>query len=386
METILFAVLGISPSVLTETVWALTQEKDPVIPDRIVVLTTTIGRQTLARNLFGRDRGWERLVATLVEEGHQVDGKLRFGLASDHVRLFPAHSGDSDLADLVTSADNLAAADFILRELRSFTENPGTRVLASIAGGRKTMSALLMSCMSLLGRKQDRVLHVLVTPPFDTPLDPPFLFPEDGIIHRPRDGEGHQSTGAAIDLIDVPFVRMRGWYEGAFKTVPPGYAALVAGVQRKAPPAAVRPAITFNRSKGTLLIEGTPAVALSAPEAAVLSLQFGGVANHSDMTTRLLLLKKASFPTQSPGWLYDFQESSRFDPRRDSREEKPLSHDEAIATTRRILSGIRKKLRGCAPLAPFLPELLPTQEAETTYSKLRLTGPDPLADIRGYPQ
>ncbi|NLC81659.1 MAG: hypothetical protein GX748_10790 [Lentisphaerae bacterium] len=38
------------------------------------------------------------------------------------------------------------------------------------------MSALMMSCMSLLGRTEDRLLHVLVNPPFDGPMNPPFLF------------------------------------------------------------------------------------------------------------------------------------------------------------------------------------------------------------------
>lgn len=36
-ERVLFAVLGMSPAVLTETVWALARETPSVIPHRVVV-------------------------------------------------------------------------------------------------------------------------------------------------------------------------------------------------------------------------------------------------------------------------------------------------------------------------------------------------------------
>jgi len=383
-ECVLFAVLGMSPSVLTETVWALAGERDKRLPDRVVVLTTSEGRKKLARDLFDSGRGpggWERLRKALKARGLDSAGRLQFGPAADHVRLFPAPSGAGDLADIATSADNLAAADFILRELRAFTENPDTTVLASIAGGRKTMSALLMSCMSLLGREQDRVLHVLVNPPYDTPLDPPFLFPERGVRHATRDGKALRSNDARIELIDVPFVRMRGWYEGAFRSAPPGYAALVSGVQRKAPPAAVRPSLTLDRRGGQLLVAGNSATYFSASEFTVLCLQLAGTWCHAEMTQLLLKLKQARLSSHSPPWVHDFQASSRFF----DEEGNPLELAEAIETLRRLLSSARKKIAAIRELAPVVHELLPKREAATTYRKVRLAGPDPFADIRGYP-
>jgi len=38
-----------SPAVLTETVWALAQEKPAVIPDRVIVLTTAAGASSAAQ-------------------------------------------------------------------------------------------------------------------------------------------------------------------------------------------------------------------------------------------------------------------------------------------------------------------------------------------------
>ena len=51
-QIILLAVTGMSPAVLTETVWALAKETPPVIPDRVVVITTTQGRAAIEQNLF----------------------------------------------------------------------------------------------------------------------------------------------------------------------------------------------------------------------------------------------------------------------------------------------------------------------------------------------
>jgi hypothetical protein len=38
-EVVLLAVTGMSPAILTETIWALAQENPPILPDRIAVLT-----------------------------------------------------------------------------------------------------------------------------------------------------------------------------------------------------------------------------------------------------------------------------------------------------------------------------------------------------------
>ena len=48
-RTILVAGMGTSSAVLTETVWALTHQKQPVVPDEIVVITTKSGKNALRR-------------------------------------------------------------------------------------------------------------------------------------------------------------------------------------------------------------------------------------------------------------------------------------------------------------------------------------------------
>ena len=63
-------------------------------------------------------------------------------------------------------------------------EDNGTELHVSIAGGRKTMSALLFSCMSLLGREQDKVYHELLLPALEGGVTPTFYYPKRGKLSK----------------------------------------------------------------------------------------------------------------------------------------------------------------------------------------------------------
>src|ERR1035437_8468964 len=99
-STILLAVTGMSPAVLTETVWALAQEKEPVIPDRIVVITTISGRQAIERELLMPVRPdaptvWQQLRRSVLGKAAEQDPRLNL----DAVRLIEApnpRTGTSD--------------------------------------------------------------------------------------------------------------------------------------------------------------------------------------------------------------------------------------------------------------------------------------------------
>ena len=223
-EIVLLAVTGMSPAVLTETLWALAHPTDgqaPVIPDRVVVVTTTDGRDEINRQLFARTAEgegccvWEAFRAALVAAGYSLHGKLRFGTTGDDVRVFttsdPRTGQTQELADIRTPADNAAAADFLLRQVREIVETPDSRLIASLAGGRKTMGALLYACLSLIGRETDRLTHVLVNAPFEDPrLKPRFYFPTQASqsLVLP-DGTPAQAARARIELADLPFVPLR---------------------------------------------------------------------------------------------------------------------------------------------------------------------------------
>jgi CRISPR-associated protein (TIGR02584 family) len=234
-----------SPAIITETVWALANPVgggQRIVPDEIVVITTARGAEDLRKALLTPKREWGgRAVWECLREAILGASKRRAGqkpprnllqLASARVIELPdAKSGvKQPAADLRSAADNAAAADFILEEVRRLTENPDNRVIASLAGGRKTMGALLYAAMSLLGHETDRVTHVLVNDPFETCRD--FFYPNQPPaqeLFAVAGGERRvlRAADARIELADVPFVPLRNLFEHDLARLPGGFVALV---------------------------------------------------------------------------------------------------------------------------------------------------------------
>ncbi len=206
---ILISLVGTSPAVVTETVYCLASEDPQTAPDEIVAITTSKGKGCIAAELF--EAGvWKRMLDNL----SMPSSKCSFSTASCHIRVIPNSDKSGDTDDIIHSADNESAADFIMETLRQFTENPDTEIVFSIAGGRKTMSALGALAMSMLGRECDRLCHVLVSPPFDNPgLSPKFHYPGSSKSHLTPDGKRLCSTEAIISLCDIPFVRLRNLFQ-----------------------------------------------------------------------------------------------------------------------------------------------------------------------------
>jgi CRISPR-associated protein (TIGR02584 family) len=253
---VLIAVTGMSPAILTETVWALAQQEDPWIPDQVIAITTRTGK-TAIEQLLLNGGGWARLRSALAKKGLPVTESMAFG-ASDSIRVIG--DGSRDYEDIATPEESGIAADFLLGVLRQYTEQPDTEIMASIAGGRKTMSALMMSCISLLGRTQDRACHVLADDAF-LAANRDFLFPANQ----------REQNAAKVQLCEIPFVRVRGWYEKEFHKVPPSYMQLVNKVQGIAPAPANYPLLTLDAVKGSFLIDKQP-VSLSNSEFALVYL------------------------------------------------------------------------------------------------------------------
>ncbi|MGC9035395.1 MAG: CRISPR-associated ring nuclease Csm6 [Verrucomicrobiia bacterium] len=240
-EVVLLAVTGMSPAVLTETIWALAHpvpdpDDSPIIPHRVVVITTSRGREEIIKALFtksplfGDKTVWESLREQLAKEGFDVKDRLLFGTTGDDIRVFtkpePRNNQNYELDDIRTPEDNEAAADFILESLRAFVEDPDKIVIGSIAGGRKTMSALLYACFCLIGRDCDRLTHVLVNEPFEQLRD--FFFPsQPGAVITHRDGGKFNPADAKIQLAEIPFVPLRYLFQRELGRPAGGFMRLV---------------------------------------------------------------------------------------------------------------------------------------------------------------
>lgn len=258
-QTVLLAVTGMSPAILTETVWALAM-REKTIPSRVIAVTTAAGRERL-RDLWmpdpalGGSAPWEALRSALETAGHRLEGRLRFGDTADDIRVITSSNRSTgrsvELEDIRTAADNTTAADFILEQVRGIVANPDTRLVASIAGGRKTMGTLLYAAVSLLGRDADRVTHVLVEPPFESQKG--FWFPGQPATK----GKKSQSPTPWVELADIPFVPLRDKITGTFGREPGSFLTLAA-LCRKSGGRDSTPTLSLSESTPGCRVDGLP--------------------------------------------------------------------------------------------------------------------------------
>lgn len=221
-QTVLICAVGTTPAIITETVWALAQREEPIIPDRVVAITTATGRDGIVEQLFTEIHGqppiWIQLKTKLLSKP-EMPKKLVFGTEGDyiHVMTMPDKDGiPRALKDIRTVGENQTAADSILRVVDSYAKLKDTRVIGLMAGGRKTNSALMYACMSLVGKDDDMVCHVLVPPEYENrQLDPRLYFPKQKpeTLSLPAYGDNKpkslRAVDAEIEFIEVPFVPLR---------------------------------------------------------------------------------------------------------------------------------------------------------------------------------
>ena len=165
---ILLAVTGLSPQVVTETLYALAVRAEdagaPFVPTEIHLMTTQKGKQLARASLLHPDGGQFH---ALLKDYPQI-GKPLFDERRIHVISGP---DGADLEDIRSPEENAAAADTITALVADLTQDANAALHVSIAGGRKTMGFYLGYAFSLFARPQDQLSHVLVTAPFENHPD-----------------------------------------------------------------------------------------------------------------------------------------------------------------------------------------------------------------------
>lgn len=375
-EVILLAITGMSPAILTETIWALAREPQPVIPERVIVVTTTSGREQLKRlfepaaQLGGRPP-WGALREDLSAAGFDLEAKLRFGLTGDDVRVITTGDGPGatsrELADLRSREDNAATADFLLDQVRALAANPDCRVVASLAGGRKTMGALLYACFTLAAREQDRLTHVLVSEPFETlpgfwfPTQPGGPLPWSRSSRTEATGETVAPASAVIELAEVPFVPLANLFRKQLGQNAGRFARLVDFCRDEVSQrSAAHLQLTINANSGPIQLNGRP-LRLPRREHALLHFLAQRAKTgappfemQKDAVDPLAEFIRAEFPAG---------------PSDKNSPSRPRFADEE--DVRRVLSDLRRILRGKGEDYALLADLLP----EKGRFSLKLAGP-----------
>ena len=143
------------------------------------------------------------------------------------------------LGDIRSEADNIAAADAITELMRELTSDDGNALHVSIAGGRKDYGVLPRLRLSLYGRIQDRLSHVLVNAPYESHPDFFYPTPKRELI-QDRNNEFHDARNAKVTLAEIPFVRMREGLAPELMEGKASFSGTVADAQRALPPLALR--------------------------------------------------------------------------------------------------------------------------------------------------
>jgi CRISPR-associated protein (TIGR02584 family) len=207
----LLAVSGLSPQIVTETVYALAvgvPAADRFVPTEIEIVTTAEGAGRIERCLLDPDNGaFHRLCSDFGLTG------IEFTARQIHV---VQDTDGSPLSDIRTEEQNTQLADTITGRVRALTADPNCALHVSLAGGRKTMGFYAGYALSLFGREQDRLSHVLVSEPYES--KPGFWYPEPGA----------DSADACVTLASIPFVRLRHGLPRTLRDGSEGFAATVA--------------------------------------------------------------------------------------------------------------------------------------------------------------
>ncbi len=204
MKNILLAVTGLSPQVITETLYALHQNNRKI--DSVHVITTRDGKEKIYAELIDRGEGY---FYRYLSEYDIYPATIDFSYKNIHV-ITDAHG--NEIPDIISEVDNEKLLKKCLDLTFHFTNRPDTAVFFSIAGGRKTMSSCLTLAAQMYGRPQDRLYHVLVSPEFESSRN--FYYPpKESQRIKLADNKGQpfykETKFAQVNLIPVPFVSIR---------------------------------------------------------------------------------------------------------------------------------------------------------------------------------
>jgi len=200
-KRILLAVSGLTPQIVTETLYALAKRtEDPFVPTEVHLLSTNEGSKRARLLLLSEHPGWFRRLC----EDYNLRG-IEFPEQNIHV---VCGRDGKPMDDIRTAEDNQCAADCITEQVRLLTGDPDSSLHVSLAGGRKTMGFYAGYALSLFGRPQDRLSHVLAPPDYEFATD--FFYPS--ATRRVIEGKDKKPLDAAeakLMLAEIPVVSMR---------------------------------------------------------------------------------------------------------------------------------------------------------------------------------
>lgn len=217
---VLIAVAGLTPQIITETLYYLTQCKKPAVNiSEAYVLTTSEGRKRVENLLLKKGKG--KFFQFLKEYG--LEGKILF--SETNIIVIKDKNG-KELKDIVTEEDNECAANQIIDFIRKMTHDENVVLHCSVAGGRKTMGLYMGYALQLFGRDKDTLSHVLVSEDFES--HPDFFYkPRLNQEMKTKNGKNINTKDVRIRLAEIDYIRLRAKLLDIFGTEEVGYREMV---------------------------------------------------------------------------------------------------------------------------------------------------------------
>lgn len=229
---ILLAATGLSPQIVTETLYALAVEREPAfVPTEVHIISTAEGAERVQLELLHPATGhFHRLCRDYGLNAIRFDDECIHTIKG---------SNGLPLDDIQTDQHNRLAADAITEVVRKLSAGDDVALHVSIAGGRKTMGFYLGYALSLFGRAQDRLSHVLVSQPFESNTE--FFFPPKiPTVLYTRDQKPIHTPEARITLAEIPFVRLRHEVPKKLQAGKATFSAVVGAAQENLGPPSLR--------------------------------------------------------------------------------------------------------------------------------------------------
>lgn len=191
MKNILIAVSGLTPQIISETFFCLAVKKKIQI-NEIIVITTARGRDIILGNdtEYNKKRKYPPL-ETELKRMCKIYNLKQPVFTSSNIKVATEQS--IELYDIRDDKHNILFPNKVCEIIKEKTNDKDAVLHCSISGGRKTMSVDLAFALSLFGRMDDRLYHVLI----DESLEFSKFFPES------------KSEVEKLEIAEIPYVRLR---------------------------------------------------------------------------------------------------------------------------------------------------------------------------------
>jgi CRISPR-associated protein (TIGR02584 family) len=199
MKNILLITTGLSPQVVTETLYYYSQNDNPIHFDEVHIVTGVIGKDLIINKLLGGPNYFNQYC-----NDYNIN-KADILFDENSIHVLKDENGNL-LDDIKTVNQNKAAINQVFIIVSDLTEDEDTRLITSISGGRKTMSVIMGQAMQFFAREHDKIIHVIVE---NIMLSADFYYPTPyKKIVKVKDQE-IDFNKVTLFLDELPFIRLR---------------------------------------------------------------------------------------------------------------------------------------------------------------------------------